>query len=311
MKKNTTKKYDFTETVSSNYAGEAAQGYISAALLSGTTLAEGNLTVLNNVKYKTNLRKITVAGTAGNLMAEASCDFTDSGTVTYADKVLEPVDFDVNIQVCKEDFLATWEGEQMTAGLNGTLPTSFGDYLISQTAARVAAEIEANIWDGNASGTNGQFDGFKKLLAADGDVVDVAAATLAADNIVAQIALVQDAIPNTVFGKEDLRIFLGTAAWRYYIQSQATLGYANLYNNNDTFGNLVFNGITLAHAPGLTADTMVAGRISNMFFGTDGSRSEVRLLDMSDKDLSDNVRIGMRFTAGVNFAFGIDMVLYA
>ena len=83
------------------------------------------------------------------------------------------------------------------------------------------------------------------------------------------------------------------------------------YNNNDAFGNLVFNGITLAHAPGLSADTIVAGQVSNMFFGTDGSRSEVRLLDMADRDLSDNVRIGMRFTAGVNFAFGSDMVLYS
>ena len=73
----------------------------------------------------------------------------------------------------------------------------------------------------------------------------------------------------------------------------------------------MYNGITLAHASGLSADTMVAGQTSNMFFGTDGSRSEVRLLDMSDKDLSDNVRVGMRFTAGVNFAFGSDMVLYS
>ena len=72
-----------------------------------------------------------------------------------------------------------------------------------------------------------------------------------------------------------------------------------------------YNGIKIAHAPGLGANAMVAGRISNMFFGTDGSRSEVRLLDMSDKDLSDNVRIGMRFTAGVGYAFGSDMVYYA
>jgi len=309
MKKNTTKKYDFAETVTSNYAGEAAQGYISAALLSGTTLAENNLTILNNVKYKTNLRKITVAGTAGNLMADSTCDFTDSGTVTYADKALEPKDMDVNIQICKEDFLATWEGEQMTAGLNGTLPTSFGDYLISQTAARVSAEIETSIWQGD-SGNNGEFDGFQKLLLADADVVDVAGVPLNAGVIVAQIQAVVDAIPNALFGKEDLRIFLGTAAWRYYIQAQATLGYANQFNLNANFP-LVFNGITIAHAPGLGANAMVAGRISNMFFGTDGSRSEVRLLDMADKDLSDNVRIGMRFTAGVGYAFGTDMVYYA
>ena len=76
------KKYNFADTVTSNYAGEAAAGYMSAALLSGTTLAENNITFLNNVKYKANLRKITIAGTAGNLMADSTCDFLDSGTLT-------------------------------------------------------------------------------------------------------------------------------------------------------------------------------------------------------------------------------------
>jgi len=303
------KKYNFADTVTSNYAGEAAAGYISAALLSGTTLAENNITFLNNVKYKANLRKITIAGTAGNLMADATCDFTDSGTLTYAERVLEPKDFDINMQLCKEDYLASWEGANMTAGLNGTLPTAFGDYIIGQTAARVSAEIESNIWDGNGS-NDGQFDGFKKLLAADSDVTDVTATTLTAANIVAQLGLVMDAIPAAVFGKEDLRIFIPTSAWRFYIQSQATLGYGNIYNMNDKW-EYSYNGIKLAHAPGLADDTMVAGRTSNMFFGSDGSNSEVKLLDMTNLDGSDNIRVIMRFTSGVNYAFGSDMVLYS
>tara|TARA_R100001594_G_scaffold100633_1_gene135255 strand:+ start:1897 stop:2823 length:927 start_codon:yes stop_codon:yes gene_type:complete len=304
------KKYNFADTVTSNYAGEAAAGYISAALLSGTTLAENNITFLNNVKYKANLRKITIAGTAGNLMADATCDFTDSGTLTYAERVLEPVDFDVNLQLCKEDYLASWEGANMTAGLNGTLPTAFGDYIIGQTAARVSQEIEQSIWNGTTD-ENGQFDGFRKLLLADGDVVDVAgAAALTAANIVSKLNDVMSSIPTAVFGKEDLRIFLPTSAWRFFIQSQATLGYANLYNMGGEFP-MSFNGITLAHAPGLADDTMVAGRTSNMFFGSDGSNSEVKLLDMTNLDGSDNIRVIMRFTAGVNYAFGSDMVLYA
>ena len=304
------KKYNFADTVTSNYAGEAAAGYISAALLSGTTLAENNLTFLNNVKYKANLRKITIAGTAGNLMADATCDFTDSGTLTYAERVLEPRNFDVNIQLCKQDYLSSWEGANMTAGLNGTLPQSFGDYIIGQTAARVSQEIEQSIWNGTTD-ENGQFDGFRKLLLADGDVVDVAgAAALTAANIVSKLEDVMDAIPAAVFGKEDLRIFLPTSAWRFYIQSQATLGYGNIYNMNDDW-KYTFNGIKIAHAPGLANDTIVAGRVSNMFFGSDGSNSEVKLLDMADLDGSDNIRVVMRFTAGINYAFGSDMVLYA
>ena len=46
------KKHEFAASTTSNYAGEAAAGYISAALLSGETLAKQNITILNNVKYK-------------------------------------------------------------------------------------------------------------------------------------------------------------------------------------------------------------------------------------------------------------------
>jgi|TARA_R100000482_G_scaffold120134_1_gene65184 hypothetical protein len=309
MKKNLSKKYDLTQSVTSNYAGEAAAGYISAALLSNKTIANNELTVLNNVEYKANLRKITVAGTAGNLMANATCDFDDSGTVTYAERVLTPKNLDVNTQVCKKEFLSSWEGQNMTAGLNGTLPLEFTDYLIGQTAERVSQEIQQSIWDGNGS-NDGQFDGFKLLLAADSDVNDVTGTTLTNSNIDEELIKVIDAIPSAVYGKDDLKIWLPTSAWRLYIQNQAIAGYQNQYHMQADFP-LVFNGIKLAEAPGLAADTMVAGRTSNMFFGTDGSSSEVRVLDMAELDGSDNIRMIMRFNAGVNYAFGSDMVLYA
>lgn len=309
MKKNLSKKYDLTQSVTSNYAGEAASGYISAALLSNPTIANNELTVLNNVEYKANLRKITVAGTAGNLMANATCDFTDSGTVTYAERVLTPKNLDVNTQVCKKEFLSSWEGQNMTAGLNGTLPLEFTDYLIAQTAERVSQEIQQSIWDGNGA-NDGQFDGFKLLLAADGDVNDVAAGTIDASNVVAELDKVVAAIPSAVYGKDDLKIWIPTTAMQFYIQAQATLGFVNRFNMGTEFP-MSFNGIQICHAPGLANNTMVAGRTSNMFFGTDGSSSEVRVLDMGDLDGSDNIRMIMRFNAGVNYAFGSDMVLYA
>ncbi len=310
MKKDISKKYEMGQTVTSNYAGEAAQGYISAALLSNKTIANNELTVLNNVSYKANLRKITISSSADGVIADATCGFNDSADVTYAERVLEPEKLEVNMQICKQEFLKSWEGANMSAGLNGTLPVDFADYLISHTAQKVSAEIQTSIWDGTTD-TNGQFDGFRKLLLADTDVNDVAgAAALSATNIVEKLNDTLGTIPSAVYGKDDLKIWIPTSALRFFIQSQAALGYANLYNAQGDIP-LQFNGVTLAHAPGMANDTMVAGRTSNMFFGTDGSDSEVRVLDMAELDGSDHVRMIMRFTAGVNYAFGSDMTLYA
>jgi hypothetical protein len=58
---------------------------------------------------------------------------------------------------------------------------------------------------------------------------------------------------------------------------------------------------------------MVAAEKSNLFFGCGllNDTQEVKVLDMSDLDGSQNVRVVMRFTAGVNYAVGSDIVLYS
>ena len=59
---------------------------------------------------------------------------------------------------------------------------------------------------------------------------------------------------------------------------------------------------------------MIAAEKSNLFFGTgllDELTNEVRLIDMSETDGSQNIRVIMRFTAGVQYAQVTDIVLYA
>ena len=304
------KKYNFADTITSNFVGTEAEGYISASILSGTTLAEGNITLLNNVRYKTNVRKIAVP-TTGAVLIQAGCDFDTSTNMSYTEAILEPRLNAVNLELCKKDFIPTWEGLNMSAGLDGRLPISFTDYLIGVTAEQVAGEIETQIWDGGIPvGSAGGFTGMKVNLLADATVVDVVGITVNAGNVVAEMGRVIDAIPTTVYGKEDLRLYVPTSIWKFYIQAQATLGFAQTYNMGSEFA-LSFNGVTLAHAPGMADDTMICARISNLFFGTSGSTSEVRVLDMTDQDMSDNVRIGMRFSAGVQHGFGSDIVLYS
>ena len=58
---------------------------------------------------------------------------------------------------------------------------------------------------------------------------------------------------------------------------------------------------------------MMAAQKSNLYFGTGllSDHNEVKLLDMGDLDGSQNVRVVMRFTAGVQIGIAPDVVIYA
>jgi len=290
------------------YAGKAAAGFMSASLLSGETLAKGYLTVLPNVAFKVNLNNFNLAAAA---VADATCDFTSAGDVTYVEKALAPKRLQVNRALCKNDWLSTWAGANMRAGLDGSLQSDFATYLISYAGSLVGQQVEKSIWQGAAT-TGGEFDGFQALLTADGGA-DVAAVAggINAGNVIAEIGKVRDGIADAVYGQDDLCIFMGTAAFKHYISAQAALGYLNQYHAGVTESN--FEGIPIKWCPGMAANVMVAGRKSNLFFATDleGDMTEVKLLDQTMVDGSDNVNLVMKFNAGVGYSTRADIVLYA
>jgi len=213
--------------------------------------------------------------------------------------------------LCKNDWLSTWAGANMRAGLDGTLQSDFATYLISYAGSLVGQQVEKSIWQG-AAATGGEFDGFQALLTADGgaDVAAVAGGINAA-NVIAEIGKVRDGIADAVYGQDDLCIFMGTAAFKHYISAQAALGYLNQYHAGVTESN--FEGIPIKWCPGMAANVMVAGRKSNLFFATDleGDMTEVKLLDQTMVDGSDNVNLVMKFNAGVGYSTRADIVLYA
>jgi len=131
-----------TDIVNSSYAGESAGKYISAALLSGNTIANGGLTIRPNVKFKEVVKRLELDGITKN----GSCDFNDTSTLTLTERILEPKELQVNLELCKQDFRSDWEAISMGYSAFDNLPSSFQDYLISYVAAKVAQKNEQNIW---------------------------------------------------------------------------------------------------------------------------------------------------------------------
>ena len=294
-----------TTSITTSYAGEKAAGFISAALLSAPTLDKGGITVKPNVKFKQVMQKLAV----GDVIADASCDFTATSTVTLTERYLQPEDFQVNLELCKKDFESDWLSIEQGFSSFDELPSSFASYLIGHVAAKVAAKTETNIWNG-ANGNAGEFDGLVELMGADSDVIDVTeTGATTASNIIARLGNVVDAIPSTIYGNEGLAIYISQADARSYVRAQAALGYKDLYHVGQTA--MDFEGVKLFVANGLNSGQMIAAEKDNMFFGTglQNDMNEVKLIDLADIDGSQNVRVVMRFSAGVNYAIGSEIVL--
>ena len=307
-----------TTSITTTYAGEFAGKYISAALLSGKTLAEGAITIKPNVKFKEVVKKISTDA----IVKDGTCDFDPTSTLTLTERILQPEEFQVNLQLCKKDFRSDWEAVEMGYSAFDNLPPSFADFLIGHVAAKVAEKTEQTIWAG-VNATAGEFDGLTVLMAADADVNDAAngaETSYTSANIVSLLGNVVDAIPSSVYGKEDLTMYVPTVALQAYVRSlggfaaqgQGAAGTdakgAQWYNMGNA---LSFEGIKIQHAPGMPADHIVAGEASNIYFGTGllSDQNEVKVIDMADLDGSQNVRVVMRYTAGVQYGIGADLVL--
>ncbi len=301
-------------TITTTYAGEKLQGFISAALLSANTIENGGVTVKPNVKFKAVIKSLAT----GTLIADDTCDFTDSSSVTLAERILQPETFQVNLQLCKDDFRSDWDAISMGYSAFDSLPPSFADYLVGHVAAKVAEEMETTIWSG-VDGT-GQFDGFTTLFANDGAVIDVPGTTVDASNVIAEMGKVIDAIPSAIYGKEDLKLYVSKNVMKAYVRalggfSVAATSNAGTDNKGTQWydnGALSFDGISIFMANGLADNKMVAAQTSNLYFGTGvlSDLNQVKVLDMADLDGSQNVRVIARFTAGIQYGFGGEIVYY-
>ena len=309
-----------TANITTSYAGQDSKLWVRAALLSGNTLANGGMTVLPNIAYKTTMFKI---GT-DDILKNATCDFDATSTVTLSERSLTLEPFQVNLQLCKKDFLATFQAEEMGFSANKVLAKSFVDYLLAYITDKVAASVEVSIWRG-VTATAGQIDGIATLLAADAALptaneVAGSSAISASATVIAELGKIVDAIPAALYGSPDLKIYVPQGVMKAYIRALGGFSVAATSNSGtDAKGTqwyngqgLTFDGIPIFVANGLAANTAIAAETSNLFFGCGllNDTNEIAILDMSPLDGSQNVRFVMRAGMAVNYHSVSDIVTY-
>jgi hypothetical protein len=209
----------------------------------------------------------------------------------------------------------------MGASAFADIPASFEDYLLGYVASKVAASNETLLWTGVA-GANA-YDGITTILNAAGlpAAQDIAAVAIDAANVIDQMGAVIDAIPTTVYGAEDLKLYVSSNVARAYVRALGGFAAAGLGANGTdnkgtqwyTNGALSFDGIPVFVANGLADNNMVAAQTSNLYFGTSllADHQEAAVIPVHLYDGSDNVRIVMRMSCGAQVGIPNDCVVYS
>lgn len=298
------RRVEFTEpSITTTYAGEFAGKYIAAGVLEAPTLKKEGITIMRNVKYKAVLKTLTNNITIAN----ATCDYTDTADVTLAEKVLTVTEKQVNLTLCKTPFESDWEAVQMGYSSFDNLPATFSDFFIANMLEKVAAATETAVWNSLVS-----------QAVADG-ADDSLSVVVTAANVIDTLGDAVDLLPNNVYGKEDLTIYMGFETFKAYVRALGGFATGGLGANGingmgtmwyDGLQSVTFDGIKI-FVSGELGDKIVIARKSNLFFGIGllDNLNEVRVLDMSSLDGSKNVRFVMRWSQGTQVGFGNEIVI--
>ncbi len=289
-------------TITSNYAGTAALPYVAPAILSGDTIANGYIEILDNVRYKANLRKF-----GGAAITAATCEFTSSpsGQLTLSDVVLTTTALQVNEQVCNKDLRTAWESEQMR-GQSSDSPAAFQSFAAQYVAARVAESVERNTWHGNYNHTDGAtggaantlYDGlFAKIRAGAPSVEQDLTGATSATNILERLTALAAAIPDALAGDPDTKLFMSRGMKQLYYTALA--GTAELTFHAAEAANF-FNGYEIITPGGCPNDSFLFSKKENLYFGTDllTDHIEAAVLNLMQTTGDDVTRIIMKFSAG-------------
>lgn len=305
---------------SSTYAGELALPYLHAALLTGDTIANRYVTVKENVKFKAVLKKLSSA----NLVQSTSpfgCDFSvGSSALTLAEAVLTVTDLKTNIEVCKEQFAQDWEAMQTGRGfINDVIPANFADFLLTYLAGKISEQIEFNLWVGNFSGSVGGPSGYtafngllKQISDAKSGTPDYnIAAALTAGNIMTAIDATVAVIPASIMGSPNTKCYMSRKTFQLYMQACMAAGTGGPLQPADNAILKQVYGYEIYVCPGFSNDCLLFAQPENLFVGTDlvSDLNEVKVVDMSLTDASDNVRMAMRYRFGTQVGFAGDVAV--
>lgn len=294
-------------TINTTYVGQLATPFVAPAILSADSIANGYISVIENVRHEAVLKKFS-----GGAIAARSCEFSTpgSGQLVLSDVTLTTAQLQVNEQICNKDLAQDWAAAQMR-GASASAPNAYQAFLSQYVGKKVSEDVERNMWQGNYDFTDGGTDGtytsfdgiMAKYVAGAGTNENTAAGAFTADDnattgILTKLAWVTDNAPSEIMGDPNTKIMMSRkSAQLYYGALAATY---NLPFLNDGLASR-YKGYEIITPAGFPDDTVICTKVDNIYFGTNvlTDMIEARMLDLTGVTGDAVTRVAMLFDAGV------------
>lgn len=296
-------------TINTTYVGQLATPFVAPAILSADTIANGYISVLENVRHEANLKIFT-----GVAISDRSCEFDtpSSGQLVLDDVVLTTSQLQVNEQICNFDLARDWAAAQMK-GADAAAPNAYTGYLSQYVGKKVAADVEKNIWHGSYNSTTGAATGggagtsfgglMAKYVAGSGTNESLKAGAWqgltasTSTNIMNRLADLVANAPDAIAGDPDAAIYMSRKSANIYYQALSK-DYNLPFLNDGLVAR--YAGYTIYTPAGFPDDTAILSKKENLYFGTNvlTDMIEARMLDLTGVTGDAVTRVIMLFDAG-------------
>jgi len=308
----------------SNYTKQLIEPLLTSAVIGAKTqqlIMDGGIVI---PKAKSAVQ-IPLMDTDAVFQAD-DCGYSPSGTTSFTQRTITVGKIQVSETICVKNFEAKFTQEALKAGSNYTTfeNAQFLEAYLAKKNARIAAQIETAIWQGDITGSGGanltKFDGLIKLIDAgspvDGNVsgfTGVATiSTISASNVIAATEGIYKAVPAEVMAKGDVKIFCGYDWYRLLILAYREKNMFS-YNPQDVNAQsfiLPATNIEVVPVNGLngTGDAYAIS-LSNMALAVDLENEESNYRVWYSED-NDEIRTKVSFKVGVNVGFTNETVKF-
>lgn len=287
-----------------NYVEQNRGDLMSAAVLSPKSATLFSL--MPNVKGETTINILDVGVVFQNGRA---CGFNPAGDDTFTQRSIVPGIVKINKTWCPKDLLNKYLVNEVSIGA-GREVLPFEQKTVTELLAKIGAEFEKALWQGNKTSGTGNlafFDGLSTIIAADVASSVIPAANVitaaAADTVRKRVYDTYEAIPDAAL--EDAAIMLSYANYR---KLALALMEANLFHyerNVESSMEMTLPGTNtrVIGIPGLTGVDTIYGLVpEEVVYGFD-AQDDAQTFKLWFSDDDELFKFKLEFSAGINYAF--------